>query len=106
MSEAAATSPDVSSVLAALQALYHNPDAQAKQQANQALLQFQKTPQAWSTANTLLLAQDVPLESRLFSAQTFRSKVTFDLEQLEARRKSSCVIRFCMRSTCTRQDRA
>lgn len=83
MSEAAATSPDVSSVLAALQALYHNPDAQAKQQANQALLQFQKTPQAWSTANTLLLAQDVPLESRLFSAQTFRSKVTFDLEQLE-----------------------
>lgn len=81
MSEAAA-SPDVASVLAALQSLYHDPNSNAKQQANDALLQFQKTSQAWSTANTLLLAQDLPLESRLFAAQTFRSKVTFDLEQL------------------------
>ena len=79
----AASHPDVSSVLAALQALYHDPNSSAKQEANLALLQFQKTPQAWNTANTLLLSQDLPLESRLFSAQTFRSKVTFDLEQLE-----------------------
>lgn len=78
----ASRSPDVAQVLAALQALYHDPDARAKQHANQALLAFQKTPQAWSTANTLLMAQDLPLESRLFSAQTFRSKATYDLDQL------------------------
>ncbi|WFD22937.1 Nuclear import receptor [Malassezia equina] len=74
--------PEVDAVLAALQALYHDPNPSAKQQANEALQRFQKTPQAWTTANTLLLEQDLPLESRLFAAQTFRSKVTFDLEQL------------------------
>lgn len=74
--------PEVDAVLAALQALYHDPDANAKQQANKALQRFQKTPQAWTTANALLLERDLPLESRLFAAQTFRSKVTFDLDQL------------------------
>ena len=73
---------EVDAVLAALQVLYHDPDTRAKQHANEALQRFQKTPQAWTTANTLLLERDLPLESRLFAAQTFRSKVTFDLEQL------------------------
>lgn len=78
----ATLSPDEQSVLAALQSLYSDPDANAKQQANDALLRFQKTPQAWSTANTLLLSPKLPLEARMFAAQTFRAKVTFDLEQL------------------------
>ncbi|WFD33743.1 Nuclear import receptor [Malassezia cuniculi] len=70
------------SVLHALQTLYHDPDSAAKSKANIALQDFQKTTDAWQTANTLLLAQELPLESRLFAAQTFRSKITFDLEQL------------------------
>lgn len=32
-------------------------------------------PDAWDTANVLLLAQDLPVEPRLFAAQTFRMKV-------------------------------
>ena len=77
----AASAPE-HGVLQALQTLYHDPDSAAKGHANSALLDFQKTADAWQTANTLLLAQDLPLESRLFAAQTFRSKITFDLEQL------------------------
>ena len=79
MSEAPPSGP---AVLAALQALYHDPSPAAKAQANDALQRFQRTQEAWSTANELLLAQELPLESRLFAAQTFRAKVTFDLESL------------------------
>lgn len=32
--------------------------------------------EAWQTANSLLVAQDLPLEPRLFAAQTFRAKVS------------------------------
>lgn len=59
----------------ALESLYKNPDKQAKDEANAWLQDFQKTPEAWQTANSLLLAQDLPLEPRLFAAQTFRTKV-------------------------------
>lgn len=79
MSEAPPSGP---AVLAALQALCHDPSPAAKAQANDALQRFQRTQEAWSTANELLLAQELPLESRLFAAQTFRAKVTFDLESL------------------------
>ncbi|PKI85215.1 Nuclear import receptor [Malassezia vespertilionis] len=74
----------VREVLQTLDALYHNPDPQAKAQANVALQRFQRTEDAWRTANELLLAQEHALTSRLFSAQTFRYKVTLDLEQLPA----------------------
>ena len=36
-------------------------------------------PEAWETANALLLSQDLPVEPRLFAAQTFRNKVGQDL---------------------------
>lgn len=78
----AVSAAGVQDVLGALQKLYSDPDPQAKSAANEALQHFQKTQEAWNTANTLLLAQELPLESRLFAAQTFRSKTTFDLEQL------------------------
>ncbi|WFC97613.1 Nuclear import receptor [Malassezia yamatoensis] len=68
--------------LNALQQLYNDPDPSVKSGANEALQHFQKTQEAWNTANTLLLTQDLPLESRLFAAQTFRKKITFDLQQL------------------------
>ena len=75
MSTTMSASAAVQDVLAALHKLYHDPDPRAKSQANEALLRFRKTPDAGSTANALLLAQELPLESRLFAAQTFRSKV-------------------------------
>lgn len=69
-------------VLAALDTLYKNPNNSAKQQANTWLQTFQKTPEAWQTANALLLSQDLPLEPRLFAAQTFRVKTTYDIDQI------------------------
>lgn len=89
-------------VLQALESLYRDPDKAAKEQANAWLQDFQKTvcmknalrlgekplliwsyrlvcvqqPEAWQTANSLLLAQDLPIEPRLFAAQTFRTKVS------------------------------
>ncbi|WFD30101.1 Nuclear import receptor [Malassezia sp. CBS 17886] len=82
MSSAAAAPAGVTAVLEALRQLYSNPDSGAKASANTALQRFQKMPEAWTTANELLLAQELPLESRLFAAQTFRSKAMFDLEEL------------------------
>ncbi|MCO5588073.1 hypothetical protein L7F22_042028 [Adiantum nelumboides] len=72
----------IDAVLAALDTLYKNPDNSAKQQANTWLQNFQKTPEAWQTANALLLSQDLPLEPRLFAAQTFRVKSTYDIDQI------------------------
>lgn len=72
------SSPDGNSlqtVLQALESLYKNPDKAAKDQANRWLQDFQQTPDAWVTANSLLLDQNLPVEPRLFAAQTFRSKV-------------------------------
>jgi transportin-3 len=73
----------------ALETLYRNPDKAAKDQANAWLQDFQKTPEAWQTANSLLLAQDLPLEPRLFAAQTFRTKTTFDLDQVPSSSRGS-----------------
>ncbi|KAL9941135.1 hypothetical protein V8E36_000623 [Tilletia maclaganii] len=69
-------------VQAALHALYQSSDNDARRAADQWLRDFQKTPQAWQTANELLLAQDQPLEARIFAAQTFRSKAVYDLDQV------------------------
>ncbi|KAE8269860.1 hypothetical protein A4X09_0g2469 [Tilletia walkeri] len=85
MATAASGSSDASpaqTVQAALQALYQTTDNDARRTADIWLRDFQKTPQAWQTANELLLAQDQPLEARLFAAQTFRSKVVYDLDQV------------------------
>ncbi|KAM0745613.1 ARM repeat-containing protein [Meredithblackwellia eburnea MCA 4105] len=72
----------VQQVVQALQSLYHDPDPTAKEKANAWLSDFQKTNEAWATAQLLLFAPDAPLEAKLFGAQTFRSKVTYDLELL------------------------
>jgi transportin-3 len=69
-------------VLEALQALYHNPDAQAKKQANDWLQEFQHSVDAWQTCHTLLVNPEAPLEGRMFSAQTLRAKILYDLSQL------------------------
>ncbi|CAO1619937.1 unnamed protein product [Parajaminaea phylloscopi] len=76
-------------VMQALESLYKNPDKAAKDSANSWLQAFQKTPEAWQTANSLLLAQDLPIEPRLFAAQTFRTKTTHDLDQVPASARQS-----------------
>ncbi|KAG2219346.1 hypothetical protein INT45_011254 [Circinella minor] len=77
-----ATAP-VGQVIEALSALYSTPDPQAKKQANKWLANFQKQPEAWTTADYLLKADDSNTETRLFAAQTFRQKITYDLRDLE-----------------------
>ncbi|KAN0063147.1 Nuclear import receptor [Thecaphora frezii] len=72
----------IQTVLQALNTLYTDPDNQAKANANTWLQEFQKTPEAWQTANALLLSSDLPVEPRLFAAQTFRTKITFDMDQV------------------------
>ncbi|WWC88244.1 uncharacterized protein L201_003150 [Kwoniella dendrophila CBS 6074] len=70
------------SVLQALQTLYHNPDASSKKRANEWLEEFQHSVEAWQTCHTLLTSPEAPLEGRLFSAQTLRAKILYDLSQL------------------------
>ncbi|KAK8864138.1 hypothetical protein IAR55_001384 [Kwoniella newhampshirensis] len=71
-----------SSVLQALQTLYHNPDGDSKKRANDWLEEFQHSVEAWQTCHLLLTSPEAPLEGRLFSAQTLRAKILYDLAQL------------------------
>ncbi|KAH8930017.1 nuclear localization sequence binding protein [Atractiella rhizophila] len=67
----------------ALDTLYRNPDQSAKDNANNWLQDFQHTEEAWNTVNTILLGgAEVAEEARVFAAQTFRSKINYDLEQI------------------------
>ncbi|KAJ8296639.1 hypothetical protein OF846_000989 [Rhodotorula toruloides] len=72
-------------VVEALNVLYTNPDREAKEKANAWLGEFQKSNEAWATAQMILFAPDAPLEPKLFAAQTFRTKVG-GLAHLERRR--------------------
>ncbi|TXT13275.1 hypothetical protein VHUM_00642 [Vanrija humicola] len=69
-------------VLQALQTLYHDPDSAAKKRANDWLEEFQHSIDAWQTCHTLLTSPEAPLEGRLFSAQTLRAKILYDLSQV------------------------
>ncbi|GAB5592901.1 Nuclear import receptor [Umbelopsis nana] len=73
----------VSRVTEALNTLYSGQDSAAKKEASQWLESFQKTPDAWSAADYLIKADDSNLETKLFAAQTFRQKITFDLKELD-----------------------
>ncbi|KAI9316196.1 armadillo-type protein [Dichotomocladium elegans] len=73
----------VTQVLEALSTLYSSPDPQAKKRANRWLDAFQKQPEAWTTADYLLKSSDTNTETRLFAAQTFRQKITYDLRDLD-----------------------
>ncbi|KAJ1974348.1 Nuclear import receptor [Dimargaris xerosporica] len=75
-------SDGVQDVIATLQALYQNPDASTKQNANAWLQNFQQTVQAWTTADAILNAQEAGLEAQIFAAQTLRHKITYDLSDL------------------------
>ncbi|TDL28505.1 ARM repeat-containing protein [Rickenella mellea] len=74
---------DVQAVLSALDVLNQASDKTSFERANAWLQDFQHSPDAWSTCNILLLSQDSPPVAKLFAAQTFRAKVTFDLSQVD-----------------------
>ncbi|XP_006454694.1 hypothetical protein AGABI2DRAFT_182668 [Agaricus bisporus var. bisporus H97] len=73
---------DVQPLLSALQVFNGAPDKTSLEGANNWLQDFQHSPEAWATCNVLLLSPDAPAPAKLFAAQTFRTKVTYDLHQV------------------------
>ncbi|GAA5979043.1 hypothetical protein JCM5350_004214 [Sporobolomyces pararoseus] len=78
------TNSAIQQVVQALNVLYQDPDPVAKEKANTWLGEFQKSNEAWATSQLILFAADAPIEPKLFAAQTFRMKITYDLDQLPA----------------------
>ncbi|KAG5650654.1 hypothetical protein H0H81_011476 [Sphagnurus paluster] len=74
---------DIQALLSALEVFSKAPDKASLESANSWLQDFQHSPEAWSTCNVLLLSPDAPAAAKLFAAQTFRSKVTYDLHQVD-----------------------
>ncbi|KAJ7038295.1 armadillo-type protein [Mycena alexandri] len=74
---------DIQAVIAALDVFSRAPDKPSLERANAWLQEFQHSPDAWATCNVLLLTPDVPAPAKLFAAQTFRAKVTYDLNQVD-----------------------
>ncbi|OCH94769.1 ARM repeat-containing protein [Obba rivulosa] len=72
----------VQAVVSALDVFSRAPDKAALDRANTWLQDFQHSPDAWSTCNVLLLSPDAPPAAKLFAAQTFRTKVTYDLHEM------------------------
>ncbi|KAG1757672.1 armadillo-type protein [Suillus lakei] len=76
-------SANIQALLSALNVFTRAPDKTSLENANSWLQDFQHSPEAWSTCNVLLLSPDAPPAAKLFAAQTFRSKVTYDLHQVD-----------------------
>ncbi|KAJ3987685.1 armadillo-type protein [Lentinula detonsa] len=74
---------DIPALLAALDVFTRTPDKASLDKANTWLQEFQHSPEAWSTCNVLLLSPDAPISAKIFAAQTFRTKVTYDLSQVD-----------------------
>ncbi|KAI3833657.1 hypothetical protein MKX03_022435 [Papaver bracteatum] len=66
----------------ALNALYHHPDDSVRMQADRWLQDFQRTIDAWQVADNLLHDASSNQETLIFCAQTLRSKVQKDFEEL------------------------
>ncbi|THH18937.1 hypothetical protein EW146_g2139 [Bondarzewia mesenterica] len=75
---------DIQALLSALDVFSRAPDKASLEKANAWLQDFQHSPEAWSTCNILLRSLEAPAAAKLFAAQTFRSKVTYDLHQVNA----------------------
>ncbi|KAL0071926.1 Nuclear import receptor [Marasmius tenuissimus] len=80
---------DIQAVLSALEVFTQTPDKAALEKANLWLQDFQHSTAAWSTCNVLLLSPDAPPAAKVFAAQTFRAKVTYDLNQVDPSQLSS-----------------
>ena len=66
----------------ALSALYDNTEPAVKEQASRWLEQWQQSPEAWSMAHELLQQEGSGLEASYIAAQTLRTKVQRDFEEL------------------------
>ncbi|RDX50448.1 ARM repeat-containing protein [Lentinus brumalis] len=73
---------NVQAVLSALEVFSRAPEKAALEQANAWLQDFQHSSEAWATCNVLLLSPEAPVSAKLFAAQTFRAKVTYDLADM------------------------
>ncbi|EAU93203.1 mRNA transport regulator [Coprinopsis cinerea okayama7 len=73
---------DMQALLSALDVFSRAPDKASLESANSWLQDFQHSPEAWAACNILLQNPDAPPAAKLFAAQTFRSKVTYDLHQV------------------------
>lgn len=69
---------------AALNALFHHTDGRIRDEANRWLEQWQSSQEAWSLAHALLDDANAGLETHYFAAQTLRTKVQRDFEELPA----------------------
>ncbi|KAJ2538294.1 Nuclear import receptor [Coemansia sp. RSA 1853] len=69
-------------VIRALNALYQGTNLEEREQANAWLEQFQKTTQAWTTADAMLGTSTLGLEAKLFAAQTLRNKIILGVREL------------------------
>ncbi|BDA46876.1 Transportin-3 [Coccomyxa sp. Obi] len=69
-------------LLDALHALNHHPDSNVKKQASVWLEQWQSSLDAWIVCDTILHDATSNLEAQYFSAQTLRTKVQRDFEEL------------------------
>ncbi|XP_071791532.1 transportin-3-like [Asterias amurensis] len=75
------TAPPVDTVIRAVTALYHNPDAAEKERASRWLQEFQRSVHSWQISDQLLrMKQDV--EVCYFAAQTMRSKIQYSFHEL------------------------
>ncbi|KAJ2765916.1 Nuclear import receptor, partial [Coemansia nantahalensis] len=74
--------PATNEVISALNALYQGTSLEGREQANAWLEQFQKTTQAWTTADAILGSAELGLEPKLFAAQTLRNKIISDFGEL------------------------
>ncbi|KAF8168205.1 armadillo-type protein [Crassisporium funariophilum] len=74
---------DIQALLSALEVFARAPDKASIERANSWLQDFQHSPDAWSTCNVLLLSPEAPPPAKIFAAQTFRTKVTYDLNQVD-----------------------
>ncbi|KAI9461827.1 armadillo-type protein [Boletus coccyginus] len=74
---------NIQPLLSALDVFTRAPDKASLDNVNSWLQEFQHSPDAWSTCNLLLLSPDAPPAAKLFAAQTFRSKVTYDIHQVD-----------------------
>ncbi|KAJ2710060.1 Nuclear import receptor, partial [Coemansia spiralis] len=79
-----AVQPATNEVINALNALYQGTSLEGREQANAWLEQFQKTTQAWTTADAILGSAELGLEPKLFAAQTLRNKIIGDFGELGA----------------------
>ncbi|PPQ92687.1 hypothetical protein CVT25_013994 [Psilocybe cyanescens] len=80
---------NIQTLLSALDVFSRAPDKASLERANSWLQDFQHSPQSWETCDLLLLSPEAPPAAKIFAAQTFRTKVTYDLNQLDPEKISA-----------------